>query len=108
MVCFDQTHDRHRSMAFGIDDQREAKRDALYSLGIYSFYHLSHASFLLMATDRGTLARVRNALTATAIPEQTSSTIRLQPIQAKTPEQADGPERPVAEVFDNEQPLPAA
>lgn len=81
IVCFDQTHDRHRSKDLGIDEQREAKRDALFSLGIYSFYYLSHAPFLFMAKDVGILTQVRNALTATGIPEQTPSTVRLQPIR---------------------------
>ncbi len=93
ITCFDQTHDRHRSKDLGIDDQREAKRDALYTFGIYSFYYLSHAPFLFMARDLDTLTRVRNGLTAIGIPEQTPSTIRIQPIQASKPEPAGPADR---------------
>jgi len=89
IVCFDQTHDRHRSKELGIDDQREAKRDALLSLGVYSFYYLSHAPFLFMAKDIGMLKRVRDSLTATGIPEQTPATIRLQPIRTDQPEPSE-------------------
>ncbi len=93
IVCFDQTHDRHRSKDRGIDDQREAKREALLSLGIYSFYYLSHAPFLFMANDVGILTRVRSALIAAGIPEQTRSTVRLQPIRTNQAERADATER---------------
>ncbi len=84
IVCFDQAHDRRRSKDLGLGEQREAKRDALLLMGIYSFYYLSHASFLFMATSTGMLTLVRNVLIAAGIPEQTASTVRLQLIHASS------------------------
>jgi hypothetical protein len=86
MACFDQTHDRHRSKVLNAAEQREAKRDSLLATGIYSFYYLSHAPFLFMAKDIEILSSIRNKLVANGIPEQTPSTIRLQPIKTYTPE----------------------
>lgn len=96
MVCFDQAHDRHRSKVLNVAEQREVKRDALLSCGVFSFYYLSHAPFLFMAKDIEVLSIVRSTLVDTGIPEQTPSTIRMQPIRTIPPESDVARERAAA------------
>jgi hypothetical protein len=67
LICFDQSHDRKP----GLDRpmQRQRKLTALQSLGVASFYYLSHAPFLFASNDVSDLEAVRSRLVQSGIPE---------------------------------------
>jgi hypothetical protein len=66
LVCFDQSHDR--ACRLTKTEQRMSKSAALRTLGIASFYYVSHAPFLFGARDMGTLDSVRHKLMQVGIP----------------------------------------
>ncbi|MFL5242284.1 MAG: hypothetical protein ACJ8FY_09270 [Gemmataceae bacterium] len=82
MICFDQSIHRKHKSGFTAEEQREAKRSYLRAKGIFSFYYISHASFLFMAQELTTLRAIRDRLIALGIPEQTPKGTRLQTIWA--------------------------
>jgi hypothetical protein len=67
MICFDQSY--HREHALSKEKQKEAKRSFLSDHGIMSFYYVSHAPFLFMASDKHILRSILGRLIALGIPE---------------------------------------
>ncbi len=78
LMCYDQSV--KRQAGFPRVAQLDAKRDALLSLGIHSFYYVSHAPFLFASRSATTLRKIRKRMVKTGIPAETSSTIRLQAV----------------------------
>src|SRR5262249_39270673 len=66
MICFDQSY--HRRHKLNKDGQGERKRAFLLKHGINSFYYVSHAPFLFMAGNAGTLASVWKRMVSLGIP----------------------------------------
>jgi hypothetical protein len=67
MICFDQSY--HRNHRLSKEEQRDRKRVFLRGRGIESFYYVSHAPFLFLASNKGTLSELRDRLTSLGIPE---------------------------------------
>jgi hypothetical protein len=68
MICFDQSY--HRKHALNRDEQKEAKRTFLSDQGIVSFYYVSHAPFLFMASEKKILRSVLGRLISLGIPKR--------------------------------------
>jgi hypothetical protein len=66
MICFDQSY--HRQHGLTREEQRDVKRKFLRARGIESFYYVSHAPFLFLASKRKVLARLRDRLESLGIP----------------------------------------
>jgi hypothetical protein len=82
MICFDQSVDRRHKLS--TEKQREKKREFLREQGLHSFYYLSHAPFLFMASNERTLRTVRDRLIECGVPEAIDAKtgkFRLQPIR---------------------------
>ena len=78
--CYDQA--RKRQAGLSLLDQLNAKRTQLLTHDIHSFYYVSHAPFLFASPCSVTLNRVRHRLMDAGIPEQTTTTVRLQSVIA--------------------------
>jgi len=72
IICFDQSY--HRQHGLDRAKQRDVKRKFLRKGGIESFYYVSHAPFLFLASKRKILAALRDRLTSLGIP-----TCRFEP-----------------------------
>lgn len=81
IACYDQSKSRQTDLT--LMDQLDAKRRQLLQHDIYSFYYVSHAPFLFASRSSGTLKSIRKLLIEAGIPEQTSTTIRLQTVITK-------------------------
>jgi hypothetical protein len=68
MICFDQSC--HRKHELDVSEQRAQKRSFLQKHGISSFYYVSHAPFLFMASKAATLADLRQRLLEVGIPQE--------------------------------------
>jgi hypothetical protein len=67
LICFDQSHDR--ACKLPKPDQRKRKRADLRTRNLSSFYYVSHAPFLFVATDRAVLDSLRHRLIQSGIPK---------------------------------------
>jgi hypothetical protein len=83
VVCFDQS--RVRSKIEKLETQHEKKRKHLFSLGVFSFYYVSHAPFLFMAKQDDIITKVRKAILDAGVPETAGGRIRLQSINSRAP-----------------------
>jgi hypothetical protein len=66
IICFDQSH--HRKPGLSGDQQKQMKLDFLRQSKLYSFYYVSHASFLFITNTPERLAAIRNRLVLLGIP----------------------------------------
>ncbi len=66
LVCFDQSHDRVPGLTPA--HQRAQKRSALRAGRLHSFYYVSHAPFLFVASEPAVLGSVRTRLIDSGIP----------------------------------------
>ena len=66
VICFDQS--RHRKRDLDQVGQRDSKRAFLTEYGIQSFYYVSHAPFLFLASDAQVLKAIRLRLESCGIP----------------------------------------
>lgn len=72
VICFDQSY--HRVHELDRTGQMQTKMAYLKDQGLFSFYYVSHAPFLFIAKEPGTLTAIRNRLVSLGIPKG-----RLQP-----------------------------
>lgn len=80
IACYDQTARRQADLSLVY--QLNAKRTQLLTHDIPSFYYVSHAPFLFASRSADTLNSIRQRMLDAGIPERTSTTIRLQTVNA--------------------------
>jgi hypothetical protein len=66
-VCFDQSHDRVPDLSRSA--QRALKRADLKARNLFSFYYVSHAPFLFVASETVVLRSLSSRLVEAGIPE---------------------------------------
>ena len=78
VITFDQSD--YRNLCIKRKDQRGAKMGSLAEKGLYSFYYVSHATFLFAALDTHAFLRIQTILKNAGIPESRSESIDNMPV----------------------------
>lgn len=68
LICYDQAF--HRKLGLSKAEQRRQKREYLKTKGLESFYYVSHACFLFVATEKDMLQRIASEIRNNGIPPE--------------------------------------